>query len=97
MISLFCNEGDTVIVPSPCNSTLFADLYIKSKVFVGAAHCSAKNNFEPTIDALEDAYQQAVDNGSKPKAILLSQPNVPTGRMLSPKCLLMCMQWAYEK
>ena len=37
LISLFCNEGDTVIVPSPCNSSLFANLYIKSKVFVGAA------------------------------------------------------------
>lgn len=36
-------------------------------------------------------------NGSKPKAILLLQPNNPTGRMLSPKCLQMCLQWAYER
>lgn len=57
LISLFCNEGDTVIVPSPCNSSLFADLYTKSKVFVGAAQTSASNNFEPTIDCLEDAYE----------------------------------------
>lgn len=57
LISLFCNEGDTVIVPSPCNSSLFADLYIKSKVFVGAAMTTAKDNYEPTIDSLEDAYE----------------------------------------
>lgn len=36
-------------------------------------------------------------NGSKPKALLLSQPSSPTGKMMSPKCLLMCLQWAYEK
>lgn len=36
-------------------------------------------------------------NGSKPKAILLSQPNTPTGKMMSPKTLLMCLKWAYEK
>ena len=97
MISLFCNEGDTVIVPSPCNSSLFADLYIKSKVFVGAAQTTAETAFEPTIDSLEDAYDQALMNGSKPKALLLLQPNNPTGRMLSRSCLTMCLQWAYEK
>lgn len=97
LISLFCNEGDTVIVPSPCNSSLFADLYIKSKVFVGAAQTKSSDAFEPTLDALEDAYEQALMNGSKPKALLLLQPNNPTGRMLSKQCLQMCLGWAYDK
>jgi len=35
-------------------------------------------------------------NGSRPKALMLLQPNNPTGRMLSDKCLKRCIQWAYE-
>jgi aspartate/methionine/tyrosine aminotransferase len=66
-------------------------LYIKSKVFVGAAQTEFKNNYEPTLDSLEDAYDAAIMNGSKPKALLLLQPNNPTGRMLSKKCLMMCL------
>jgi aminotransferase len=58
---------------------------------------TAANSFEPTVDSLEDAYEQALMNGSKPKALLLSQPNTPTGKMMSPKCLQMCLKWAHEK
>jgi aspartate/methionine/tyrosine aminotransferase len=36
-------------------------------------------------------------NGSKPKALLLLQPNNPTGRMLSKNCLQECLKWACEK
>lgn len=97
LVHLLANPGDTVIVPGPCYSVFVVDWWVRTQTRLQAAETTVETNFEPTIDSLEAAYNNAVKNGSRVKALALIQPNNPTGRMLSKRCLEECMLWAYEK
>lgn len=97
LVHLLTNPGDTVIVPGPCYSVFVVDWWVRCQTRLEAAHTSLETNFEPTLESLEAAYNRAVAGGSRVKAIALIQPNNPTGRMLSKRCLEMCLNWAYSK
>lgn len=97
LVHLLANPGDTIIVPGPCYSVFVVDWWVRCQTRLEAAHTSVETNFEPTLESLEDAYNRAVAGGSRVKALALIQPNNPTGRMLSKRCLEMCLKWAYEK
>ena len=97
LVHLLANPGDTIIVPGPCYSVFVVDWWVRSQTRLQAAQTTIETNFEPTIESLEEAYNKAVAGGSRVKALALIQPNNPTGKMLSKRCLEMCINWAYEK
>lgn len=97
LVHLLANAGDTVIVPGPCYSVFVVDWWVRCQTRLEVAQTSVETNFEPTVDSLEAAYNNAIKNGSRVKALSLIQPNNPTGRMLSKRCLEECILWAYEK
>jgi len=97
LLHLFCDEGDTVIAPGPCHHGLFPNFWVKSNVLIKQAATTIESGFELTVEALDQAYNEAVAGGSRPRCLLLIQPNNPTGHMLTNECLLNCLKWAYSK
>lgn len=87
LVHLLSNPGDTIIVPGPCYSVFVVDWWVRCQTRLQVANTSLETNFEPTIESLEEAYNAAVRGGSRVKALALIQPNNPTGRMLSKRCL----------
>ena len=56
-----------------------------------------KDNFQPTVESLEAAYNLAKDSGSPPKFLILIQPNNPTGILYSEETIRLCLDYAYSK
>ena len=97
LVKLFTNSGDCIIAPRPCYATLFVDWWIKARVSLFLADAEEKENFEISIESLEETYQKAIKAGSQPKALFISQICNPTGRLYSQKSLKNCLKWAHSK
>ena len=51
----------------------------------------------PSTEALEQAYESAVLNGMPPKALLITNPNNPTGEIYSAAELRLMARWCTQK
>ncbi|MFD0705654.1 pyridoxal phosphate-dependent aminotransferase [Alloscardovia venturai] len=83
------DEGDEVIVPTPCWVTYPEAIKLAAgtpvEVFAGA-----EQRFEPTIEQIEAARTE------KTKAIIVNSPNNPTGAVWSAETLKAIARWAIE-
>lgn len=61
-----------------------------------AAHVSPEQYY-PTPETLEAAYQSAMDAGVTPRVLLLSSPNNPLGICYPEDVLLKCWEWCESK
>ena len=71
-----CNDGDEIIVPTPCFVAYEPEIIFAGGVPV-VAPCRAENDFEITAEEIEPLIT------GRTKAIFLGYPNNPTGAVLS--------------
>ncbi|TCD54503.1 pyridoxal phosphate-dependent aminotransferase [Alloscardovia theropitheci] len=86
---ILLDEGDEVIVPTPCwvsyPETIKLAGGVPVEVFAGS-----DQKFEPTIEQIKAAAT------SKTKAIIVNSPNNPTGAVWSAETLEAIAQWAID-
>ena len=56
LIHLTCNEGDTVLIPSPLYYSFAGDWWVRCQARIGTVQTTEATGYEPTIQLLEDAY-----------------------------------------
>lgn len=72
LIHLTCNEGDTVLIPSPLYYSFAGDWWVRCQARIGTVYTGEETGYEPNVAALEKAYQEAVSNGSRVKVLALN-------------------------
>ncbi|XP_074319614.1 1-aminocyclopropane-1-carboxylate synthase 6-like isoform X2 [Silene latifolia] len=94
-ILAFClgNPGDAFLIPAPYYP---GDLE-RTGVALIPVHSHSSDNFTLSIAALKQAYSRAINQGSKVRGILLSNPSNPVGNLLPKKMLESLLDFAREK
>ncbi|KAG9140173.1 hypothetical protein Leryth_015802 [Lithospermum erythrorhizon] len=70
---------------------------IRTTVELIPVHTSSSDNFAVTIDALDEAYNEASKQGKRIKGVLFANPSNPVGNMFSKEMLLNLLDFAREK
>lgn len=86
---LILNEGDEVIVPTPCWVSYPETIKLAGGVPV-EVFADAEHTFEPSIEQIEAATTE------RTKAIIINSPNNPTGAVWSADTLRAIARWAIE-
>ena len=86
---LILNEGDEVIVPTPCWVSYPETIKLAGGVPV-EVFADAEHTFEPSIEQIEAATTE------RTKAIVINSPNNPTGAVWSADTLRAIAKWAIE-
>ena len=81
VLTAICNEGDEIIVPTPCFVAYEPEIIFAGGVPV-IVEASAENNFEVTAEAIEAKITP------RTKAIFFGYPNNPTGAVLTRETAL---------
>ncbi|KAL1830313.1 hypothetical protein ACET3Z_008725 [Daucus carota] len=86
---MFClaNPGDAFLVPSPYYPAFDRDLSWRTGVQLIPVHCHSSNDFKITKQALEEAYENAIQSGIHVKGLLLANPSNPLGTNLETQHL----------
>jgi aspartate/methionine/tyrosine aminotransferase len=92
-----CDAGEGVIIPTPYYAGFDHDLKTRAGVEPVPLHLKPEKNFAITADALQDALIQAKKREIKIKAILLTSPNNPLGRVYDEQTLALVMRFAKEQ
>jgi aspartate/methionine/tyrosine aminotransferase len=86
-----CEPGDGVLVPTPSYVGFWADLETRDELNVIPIHTSSNTGFRLTPELLEASLQ----NARVPvKALMLTNPDNPTGRIMSPEDIDAAIRWA---
>lgn len=94
---ILADEGDAFLINAPTYSNFAGDFEIHGRVAMHVARTQPKNNYEPTLEELEQAYKEAVDAGNTPKIYVICQPNNPVGAIYSHAGMKRMITWALEK
>lgn len=81
VLTAICNEGDEIIVPTPCFVAYEPEIIFAGGVPV-VVETTAENNFEVTAEAIEAKITP------RTKAIFFGYPNNPTGAVLTRETAL---------
>jgi aminotransferase len=81
VLTAICNEGDEIIVPTPCFVAYEPEIIFAGGVPV-VVETKAENNFEVTAEAIEAKITP------RTKAIFFGYPNNPTGAILTRETAL---------
>lgn len=93
-----CEEDDSILVPAPYYAAFIPDFMQNGKVHVVNVYGKNKGMcMELREELLQEAYDRAVKEGHPPKAVLLCNPNNPTGIFYSDECLLTAAKWCRSK
>jgi len=88
------NRGDGVLIPTPSYAGFWADLETRDELTVVPVHTSSDDGFRLTTALLEAAYTSA----SVPiSAVMLTNPDNPTGRIIPSADLRAAVEWARER
>jgi len=90
LFTCLCDSTDGVIIPSPYYFGYDSD--IRNASIVPAPLTSA-NNFMLTVEALENALKGAQSKNMVIKAVLITNPNNPTGSVYTPNLLIEVMEF----
>jgi aspartate/methionine/tyrosine aminotransferase len=86
-----CEPGDGVLVPTPSYVGFWADLETRDDLNVIPVHTSSDTGFQLTSELLEASLQGA---GVPVKALMLTNPDNPTGRIMSREDIDASITWA---
>jgi aspartate/methionine/tyrosine aminotransferase len=90
------NPDDGVLVAGPNYPAFTSDFGLKSNVRLHVAGTRASNNYEPTVQEVDDAFERSMAAGNPPKILIICQPNNPTGAIYSPEAMRVQIIWALE-
>lgn len=87
---MFClaDPGDAFLVPSPYYPAFDRDLRWRTRVQLLPIHCESSNNFQITKEALEEAYENAINSNINVKGLILANPSNPLGTILEKQALI---------
>ena len=85
------SPGDGVLVPTPSYAGFWADLETRDNLMVVPVHTSSEDGFKLSPALLESAY---IDAGVPVSALLITNPDNPTGRMMPSDDMNAAIQWA---
>ncbi|KAH9496499.1 hypothetical protein Btru_043194 [Bulinus truncatus] len=96
------DKGEYIIVPSPFYFRIENDVQERAEAHVLKIPLQYKDDCQPSecifnSTILEKEYEKATIEGKVIKAILLSNPNNPSGDVFSEEQLLDILQFAYRK
>lgn len=109
----FClaNAGDAVLIPTPYYAAFEFDLVARAglqiqpvptfnntDLYLQDSQISIPiEEYYPTKQSLDAAYNRSIEAGSVPRILLLSSPNNPLGVCYPNHVLLECIEWAEER
>ncbi|KAG9131435.1 hypothetical protein Leryth_021112 [Lithospermum erythrorhizon] len=98
---ILCNcvadPGDAFLVPAPYYPGFNRDMKIRTTVELIPVHTRSSDNFIVTIEALDEAYNQAIKQGKRVKGLLFANPANPVGTMFGRETLHNLLDFAREK
>ncbi|CAK9156722.1 unnamed protein product [Ilex paraguariensis] len=95
----FClaDPGDAFLVPSPYYPAFGRDLRWRTGVQLFPVMCNSKNDFQITVEALEEAYEKAKQSNIKVKGLIIVNPSNPLGTVLDREALKTLVSFINEK
>ncbi|XP_049413925.1 1-aminocyclopropane-1-carboxylate synthase 7-like [Solanum stenotomum] len=84
---ILADPGDALLVPTPYYPGFDRDLRWRTGVKIIPVHCDSSNNFQVTLQALEEAYKDAESNNIKVRGVLITNPSNPLGATVQ-RCVL---------
>ncbi|KAL1834778.1 hypothetical protein ACET3Z_004429 [Daucus carota] len=95
----FClaDPGDAFLVPTPYYPGFDRDLRWRTGVKLLPVVCESCNDFKITREALEEAYQKAVESNINVKGLLITNPSNPLGTILDRDTLQSLVDFINEK
>lgn len=94
---LLADSGDGVLHSGPGYPAFVGDFGVYGHTTIHVAETKESNNFEPTIQDLDQVYERSLTAGNPPKILIICQPNNPTGRIYSKESMEEMIRWALEK
>lgn len=91
-----CEPGDGVIIPAPYYAGFDHDLKGRCQVEPIPAHLDPEAGFALTRKSLQEAILQAGKRGIRTRALLLTSPNNPLGRVYDRETLEMVIAFVKE-
>lgn len=89
-----CDPGDGVLVPTPSYAGFWADLETRDQLNIVPVHTRADDGFQLTPELLDRAMAEA----ARPvKALLLTTPDNPRGKVYTREELEIVLAWAEHK
>ncbi len=96
LVSVLCDAEDGIIIPSPYYPGFDHDLKVRSSVEPVPAYLDVKDEFKLTKDVLQEAVINASKRDIKVKALIITSPNNPLGRVYTREELEMCIAFCKE-
>ncbi|KAL2490324.1 1-aminocyclopropane-1-carboxylate synthase-like protein 1 [Abeliophyllum distichum] len=96
---MFClaDPGDAFLVPSPYYPAFDRDLSWRPRAKLLPVACESSNNFQITIQALEEAYKNAQKANIKVKGLIMANPSNPLGTTMDKDTLRSLVTFINEK
>lgn len=91
---ILADEGDACLIPSPYYAAFQQDLMVRSNVKIFDVPQLINKEMKITSQALDKAYAEALEQGSKPRILLITNPNNPLGTCYKEDELRMLLVWA---
>jgi aspartate/methionine/tyrosine aminotransferase len=91
---VLADPGDGVLVPTPSYAFYWPDLETRDELTIVPVHTSSPEGFRLTPDLLERA---ASESGIPISALLLTNPDNPTGRITPAGDLAACIRWGQSR
>ncbi|EGG24921.1 1-aminocyclopropane-1-carboxylate synthase [Cavenderia fasciculata] len=93
-----CDSGDSIIIPSPMYPSFVHDARMRANVKIEPASMTIDDGlgnirFALRMDKFDEAWKKVEAEGGKVKAVLLCNPNNPTGQLFSSDELLELIEW----
>ncbi|KAJ8638524.1 hypothetical protein MRB53_012791 [Persea americana] len=94
---ILADAGDALLVPTPYYPGFDRDLRWRTNVKIIPVHCNSKNNFQITVKALENAYQEAVAMNINIRGLLITNPSNPLGTTIQKSALEEILDFVTQK
>jgi 1-aminocyclopropane-1-carboxylate synthase len=93
---LMFERGDSILIPTPYYPAFDQDFGFLGGVHRVPIDPSNLSTYELTLSDLEAAHALALELKQPPKALLLTNPHNPLGKIFTPAELLMVVAWCRE-